>query len=609
MKKVISMALSVSVFSSLLSGACISAKAAEVKFKHQNVVGSQTCYADDTAEKTIIEIPNVIQGMRINQPIFRVEGLIASKSYTVRQELKDDTVIKEETATADASGTIAFKHVRNCEMIEIFDGADVVASLGTEKTYTNGVLITRAPMSWQVFQRDGSDKAEITIKGETEADDTAVSVEIDGSADDVTVTDRAFTYTKELTVGQYDITVKSGTDTVATYENVAVGDVWVAAGQSNMTDMGAITDSVAPDTDDPINDNMDIIYAEDCTWQKMSHPAGEGRFFKTGTRTSPVTSFAREIAASEGIPVGIVQSSVGGTNIWQWVSGIRDNDANSGYLIKALESCFDKMPSHDLKGILLYQGCNDAISENYAYDYKNLQQRLFNAMREFFGEGTPIITTQINDANQDSNSSQGYYDAWSFVKDVQRRNQELYENVYVIGTSDLELGDTIHNSAKENLKVGARWANVAKNIVYGDSTVNYKQPTIASAKVTGDREITLTFRDTSGLKTATGTKRIGITNGLHTEALGDLKREFRVRKGASKTVTASNTGMGTEMEIASAEIVDNTKVIITTTEDLAGVVAVDCMYGKRFAPTLVDAATGESVLSFFNVIASYETAV
>ena len=38
---------------------------------------------------------------------------------------------------------------------------------------------------------------------------------------------------------------------------------------------------------------MHIIYAEDCTWQQMSHPAGEGRFFKTGVRTSPVTSFAR----------------------------------------------------------------------------------------------------------------------------------------------------------------------------------------------------------------------------------------------------------------------------------------------------------------------------
>ncbi|MBQ8300725.1 MAG: hypothetical protein IJX57_01990, partial [Clostridia bacterium] len=317
----------------------------------------------------------------------------------------------------------------------------------------------------------------------------------------------------------------------------------------------------------------------------------------------------REIAASENVPVGIVQSSVGGTNVFQWVSGVRDSDANSGYLFNALKSCFDKMPSTKVKGILWYQGCNDAINENYAYNYKNLQQKVFDAMREFFGEDTPIITTQLNDANQDSNSSQGYYDAWSFVKDVQRQNESLYDNVYVVGTGELELGDTIHNSAASNVKLGKKWANAAKNVVYGDTYVSFRQPTIDSAKVTGTNEITLTFKDTTGLKKATGTKRIGITNSLTNIALGDLTKEFVVRKGGNKVMTASNSGKGSELTIASAEIVDNTKVVLTTKEELSGVIAVDCMYGKRFTPTLVDAATNESVLSFYNVIATYDGAV
>ena len=506
MKKVISMMLSTALICSSLVLPQMSARADEVVFKHQNVVGSQTCYADDTAEKTITEIPDVIQGIRINRPVFRAEGLTASKSYTARQELKDGTVIKSDTVTADASGKIEFKHARNCEMIEILDGSAVVASLGTEKKYTNGVMITKAPMSWQVYQRDGENKAEITIKGEVD-DATSVTVAISGDRvdqDNVTIENKQFTYTKTLGTGTYNISVTSDKGTVAVYENVAVGDVWVAAGQSNMTDMGAITDGYNPETSDPIDDNMHIIHAENVTWQKMQHPAGEGRFFKTGVRTSPVTSFAREIAAKENVPVGIVQSSVGGTNIYQWIEGVRDSDENSGYLIEALKSCFDKMSSHNVKGILWYQGCNDAISETYAYAYKDLQQKLFTEMRTFFGENTPIITTQINDANQDSTSQLGYYDAWSFVKDIQRQNPDLYENVYVIGTSDLELGDTIHNSASENLKVGSSWAKVAKNVVYGDTTVKYGQPTIDTAVVTGKKEITLTFKNTEGLKAKTG---------------------------------------------------------------------------------------------------------
>ncbi|MCH5212720.1 MAG: hypothetical protein J1G06_06880 [Oscillospiraceae bacterium] len=747
MKKLISCAISLSMLCSSLAGLTLSARAeGDVVFKHQNIVNSsQTCYNDDTDEKTVTadnlqSILSLYQGIRINQPVFRAEGLTAGKSYTVKQELKDGTPVKEETVTASSSGILEFKHARNCEMIEIFDGTAVVASLGTEKSYINGVMITYAPMSWQVFQRDENDKAAFTIKGETETDATTVSVDVDGSEEAVEISNKAFTYTKELAVGHHTITVKSDSGIVATYENVAVGDLWVAAGQSNMTDMGAITDGFKPDEQDPINDNMHIIYAEDTTWHKMSHPAGEGRFFKGGVRTSPVTSFAREISASENVPVGIVQSSVGGTNIWQWIDGIR-NDPSSGYLIKALESCFDKMPSHNVKGILWYQGCNDAMYENYAYDYKNLQQKLFDEMRSFFGE-VPIITTQINDANQDSTGQLGYYDAWSFVKDIQRQNEELYDNVYVVGTSEQELGDTIHNNTASNVILGNKWAKAARNVAYGEN-VAFRQPTIESATVTGDREITLVFKNTNGLKAATGTKRMGIANNnYYSVELGDLKKEFVVRKGGNKVMTASNSGKGAELAIADVEIIneaptvptddpetteppvideteiakvlkdgstitrvvvnsvdetnanliiaqynnnvlsavkaipvtlsqgENSKdvnvpmidgsetkvflwdalsdadgtgmkplagvqtnitdvnddnsdddnndnndrngtatVIITTEEELAGVVAVDCLYGKRFVPTLVDAETNESVLAFYNVIASYKDAV
>ncbi len=613
MKKLLSCVLSISMLCSSMSGLTSYAETVDVgtvEFRHQNVVGSQTCYADDTAEKVITEIPDVIQGMRINQPVFRayMDASTAGKVFVVNQQLKDGKVLKTEEVIATDAGVLEFRHVRNCEMIEILYNGDVVASIDTEKEYVNGVAITSAPMSYQIYQRDENNHATITIKGSV-SDAEEVSIDIGGVAENAVIENGGFTYTKSLDVGLYDITVTSDKGEVARYEQVGVGDVWVAAGQSNMTDMGALADNFNPETSDPINDNMHIIYAEDCKWQKMSHPAGEGRFFKTGTRTSPVTSFAREIAAIDNVPVGIVQSSVGGTNVYQWVKGVRDSDANSGYLFDALKSCFDRMPSTDIKGILWYQGCNDAINENYAYNYKNLQQKVFDEMRAFFGEDTPIITTQLNDANQDSNSSQGYYDAWSYVKDVQRQNEELYDNVYVVGTGELELGDTIHNSAASNVKLGRKWAAVAKNVVYGDTEVSFRQPTIDTAMVTGDKEITLTFKNTDGLKAATGTKRIGITNSLTSIALGDLKKEFVVRKGGSKTMTASNSGKGTALTIASAEIVDGTKVVITTEEELSGVVAVDCMYGKRFAPTLVDSATNESVLSFYNVIAEYEGAV
>lgn len=390
--------------------------------------------------------------------------------------LKDRTILNSEEITASDEGVLEFSHVRNCEMIEILYGDEVVASLDTETEYVNGVAITESPMSYQIYQRDENDQAAVTIKG-TVSDASEVSININGDTERADIEDNEFTYTKVLDAGLYDITVNSDIGEVAAYTQVGVGDIWVGAGQSNMTDMGAVTDGFEPDTDDPINENMHIIYAEDCTWHQMEHPAGEGRFFKSGIRTSPVTSFAREIAESEGVPVGIVQSSVGGTNIYQWVEGVRDSDPN---------------------------------------------------------------------------------------------------------------------------------------VVYGDTSVSYRQAQIDTAKVTGSNETTLTFKDTDGLEIAQGIKRIGITNvsggGVKIE-LGDLKKEFVVRKGASRYVTASNKDKGTEMTITNAEIKDGNKVVLTTEEELNGIIAVDCMYGKRFSPSLVDASTGESVLSFYNVIAEYENKI
>lgn len=115
-EKIISCVLSASMLCASVSVLPVKAEDTPY-FTHQNVVGSQTCYADDTAETTVTQIPNVKQGMRINQPVFRayLGSEAANQSYTVIQQLKDGTVLKSEEVTADGNGALEFKHVRNCE--------------------------------------------------------------------------------------------------------------------------------------------------------------------------------------------------------------------------------------------------------------------------------------------------------------------------------------------------------------------------------------------------------------------------------------------------------------------------------------------------------------
>ncbi len=667
------------------------------RFTHQNVIGSQTCYSDsDCVETTVKELPDVVMGMRINNPVIRAyltSDTDASVTVTAEQYNKFGKLLAtdEDTLTLGTTETaFEFSRVRNAESVKLYANGEYIGGLNDAVTYENGVNLTAAPSDYQIYQRGADNTAVITLAGTVDSastsnnviigedtvtvnlpdttgavilvadynDDaslkglkiaeqtdavTTVALDEPGSNIKVMVWDGLDTMTPivkntanyvtatavnletaevvsqtvqindgfsaELTLeaGLYDISLITDGG-VTEFTNVGVGDIWVAAGQSNMTDMGAITDGFTPNTDDPITDYMHIIYPEDVTWQQMEHPAGEGRFFKSGTRTSPVTSFARTISEEEGVPVGIVQSSVGGTYIYQWAEGINSSDSTNGYLINALEACFDNMPSTDVKGILWYQGCNDTMNESYAYDYERLQGEIFSQLRDFFGEDTPIITTQINDAKQDSTSSLGYYDAWSYVKDVQRQNAELYDNVYVVGTGALDLGDTIHNSAKSNLTVGDEWARVALNRVYGHEDVTYLHPTIDTVDITDEHTLTLTFKNVGdeGLYLRTDTKRLGITNGEVDIALGDLTEEFTVRMGGNVTMTSSNNGKGTTLTVTAAELQSDGKtVVLTVEEEMAGTIAVDCCYGKYFVPTLTDKATGWSVLAFYNVIADW----
>ena len=58
-------------------------------------------------------------------------------------------------------------------------------------------------MSYQIYQRDENNKAEIKIKGKTE-NETSVSVDINGTEESVTVSGNEFEYTK--TLDKFDMT-------------------------------------------------------------------------------------------------------------------------------------------------------------------------------------------------------------------------------------------------------------------------------------------------------------------------------------------------------------------------------------------------------------------
>lgn len=124
--------------------------------------------------------------------------------------------------------------------------------------------------------------------------------------------------------GPYTMTVKGKSNTI-TYNNILVGEVWLCSGQSNMEwQPGFGLDNF--DYEKSIADNPQIRcfsvvkdmggYPEDdiegnwdvCTPENFPHFTAVGYFF------------ARKMWEETGVPVGIINSSWGGTDIEAWTS-------------------------------------------------------------------------------------------------------------------------------------------------------------------------------------------------------------------------------------------------------------------------------------------------
>lgn len=117
--------------------------------------------------------------------------------------------------------------------------------------------------------------------------------------------------------------VVSGTASL-TVRNLLVGDVWLASGQSNMDSplrSGSAAEALPTATDPALRFfivKKDVAAAprafpKDGQWQE-SEPTAARNF------SAVAYFFAREIRRTQGIPVGIIQSSWGGTPIRTWMS-------------------------------------------------------------------------------------------------------------------------------------------------------------------------------------------------------------------------------------------------------------------------------------------------
>jgi sialate O-acetylesterase len=329
----------------------------------------------------------------------------------------------------------------------------------------------------------------------------------------------------EAAGGPYVLVVDGGAaEGKVQVQDVMLGDVWFASGQSNMEFPlkgfdGAPLKNAAAEIAAATDPHVRLLRIEH---KSSSIPLRD--IDATWTTTTPATAtdfsavgyfFAREIAAREHVTVGVIDSTWGGTPADSWVSTEAfatdatlapaidararfqqdQADADLATVAEAREdaailasggkpptrpwhppedayrpsSLYNAMVApftgYGIKGVIWYQGETNSNVARAPY-YADLFRGLITDWRHNFAQGAfPFLFAQISSFNSPD-------EEWGLVRDAQRRALALTNTAMAV-TTDVGDPGNVHPGDKQT--VAARLALAARSIAYGER-VAYQSP-------------------------------------------------------------------------------------------------------------------------------------
>jgi sialate O-acetylesterase len=262
-----------------------------------------------------------------------------------------------------------------------------------------------------------------------------------------------------------------------TVHHLGVGDLWIIAGQSNAAGYGR----------GPVHDPPELgvhILRNDERWDLAAHPLNDTTGSTHPNREaanpghSPYLCFARELHATLGHPIGLIQTALGGSALSAW-NPAENADAP---LYHNLIHCVT-LAGGRVRGMVWYQGesdCSPAAAATYEQRFADFITRLRSDLQ---CPALPVLIAQLNRYTAPLGPDD--HRAWSMVREAQRQARKL-GHVAVVPTLDLPLSDAIHTSADGNMILGHRKARAALTLVYGRGG-DARAPEIKSAVLSPDR--------------------------------------------------------------------------------------------------------------------------
>jgi len=371
-----------------------------------------------------------------------------------------------------------------------------------------------------------------------------------------------------------------------------VGDVWFASGQSNMEMPLAGFPGQAHIT----NAAQEIAQADlpQVRLLRLEHKSSDSPLAGISAVWQPCTPetakdfsavayfFAREISRREHIPIGVIDSSWGGTPIDSWISldalsadaslmpafaaraHFADMQTNLEQVESAEKSADAEAASHHLaapshpwhpdpsswipaglyngmvapftpytiKGFLWYQGETDSAPDRVGLYAKLLPTLIADWRRQWRQGNLPFLFVQISSFGSPQEN-------WGLIRDSQRRTLQV-ANTGMAVTLDIGQRDNVHPPDKQT--VAARLVLAARALTYGEPTLAFNGPL---------------YRQTTR---EPGSLRIWFDHaeGLHSS--GDGLKGFEVAGADGHFVRATASVQGTSVVVSAPEVVEPVQV-------------------------------------------------
>ncbi|MFO0945415.1 MAG: sialate O-acetylesterase [Planctomycetota bacterium] len=352
----------------------------------------------------------------------------------------------------------------------------------------------------------------------TAAEGEEVTVEFEGQRQSAVTEDgRWMTWLAPLKAGG-PFTMKISGSNEITIQEVLVGDVWICSGQSNMqwplnkseNAEEVISSSANPrirllsvprgPAAEPKRD-LQVKWLE-CKSENVANFSAVGYYF------------GRDLEKARHVPIGLINTSYGGTPAEAWTSkeklqadpllepiltrAAKEPVENPKRATGLYNAMIAPLVPYAIRGAIWYQGESNS---GRAYEYARLFPTMIQNWREVWGQGDfPFLLVQlapfmkIQEEPGDS--------AWAELREAQRFATHALPNTAMAVITDVGEENDIH--PRKKAPVGARLALAARALAHGEPIV-FSGPEYESVRIEGNKAF-VRFRNVGkGLVAKNGT--------------------------------------------------------------------------------------------------------